>query len=125
MKPGAAGGGEREVLTLNLLQCTGYSTSLYTSVRFLTIAELEFGKMYLLLRLIVADITLPRPVRCPECTSVDVRRSYPKGWRDAVMIHIGIRPLRCRECEHRFYKRLQPDEKLGRPDISMEKAPIL
>jgi len=56
---------------------------------------------------------------------VDVRRSYAKGWRDALMIRIGKPPLRCRGCEFRFYKRLQPDEKLGRPDFSVERAPIL
>ena len=70
-------------------------------------------------------MALPRPVRCPECDGVDVRRSYPKGWRDTLMIRIGKPPLRCRGCEFRFYHRLEPDEKLGRPDFSVERAPIL
>jgi hypothetical protein len=56
---------------------------------------------------------------------VDVRRSYPKGWRDAFMIRIGRPPLKCRGCNYRFYHRLEPDEKLGRPDFSVEKEPIL
>jgi hypothetical protein len=56
---------------------------------------------------------------------VDVRRSWPSGWRDQLMIRIGKPPLRCRACTHRFYRRMLPGEKLGRPDISMEKAPIL
>ena len=68
---------------------------------------------------------VPRPVRCPQCNGVDVRRSYPKGWRDAFMIWLGKPPLRCRGCSFRYYKRLEPDEKLGRPDLSEERAPIL
>jgi hypothetical protein len=41
------------------------------------------------------------------------------------MIRVGKPPLRCRGCERRFYYRMQPDEKLGRPDLSEERAPIL
>jgi hypothetical protein len=41
------------------------------------------------------------------------------------MIHFGKPPLRCRGCDYRFYRRLAPDEKLGRPDFSEERAPIL
>jgi hypothetical protein len=69
--------------------------------------------------------TQPIPVRCPECNGVDVRRSYPKGVRDALMIHLSKPPLRCRGCECRFYRRVMPGEKLGRPDLSAEKEPIL
>jgi hypothetical protein len=56
---------------------------------------------------------------------VDVRRSYPKGVLDFFMLRIGKAPLRCRGCSRRFYKKLAPNEKLGRPDVSLEKAPIL
>lgn len=72
----------------------------------------------------IAD-TLPKPVRCPVCDGVDVRRSYPKGWRDAFMIRMGKPPLKCRACNYRFFRRLQPDERLGRPDFSLEREPIL
>jgi hypothetical protein len=41
------------------------------------------------------------------------------------MIRIGKPPLKCRGCEYRFYYRVPPDEKLGRPDLSVEKEPIL
>jgi hypothetical protein len=41
------------------------------------------------------------------------------------MIHLSKPPLRCRGCECRFYRRLMPGEKLGRPDLSAEKEPIL
>jgi hypothetical protein len=41
------------------------------------------------------------------------------------MIKLQKPPLRCRGCTFRFYRRLRPDEKLGRPDLSAERAPIL
>jgi hypothetical protein len=40
------------------------------------------------------------------------------------MIRMEKPPVKCRGCEYRFYYRLRPDEKLGRPDVSLEKAPI-
>ena len=61
---------------------------------------------------------MPKPVRCPVCGGIDVRRSYPQGLRDAIMIRWGKPPLRCRGCTHRFYYKVKPDEKLGRPDPS-------
>jgi hypothetical protein len=67
----------------------------------------------------------PKPVRCPECNGVDVRRSYPKGLRDSLMMRLGKPPLRCRGCTYRFYRRLAAGEKLGRPDSSLERAPII
>ena len=63
-----------------------------------------------------------RPVRCPECNGVDVRRSYPKGLLDSIMIRLGKPPLRCRGCTHRFYRRLSPGERLGRPDCSVRQS---
>jgi hypothetical protein len=70
----------------------------------------------------VPEITTPNPVYCPNCDGVDVRRSYPKGLWDALMIRLGKPPLRCRGCTYRFYRRLEPDERLGRPDISAPPA---
>ena len=74
-----------------------------------------------------ANLPSFRPVRCPECEGVDVRRSYPKGMRDALMIWLEKPPLRCRGCCYRFYKRLLPDEKLGRPDPSLpcDREPLI
>ena len=65
------------------------------------------------------------PVQCPACGSPDVRQSWPNGLRDRIMNRLGKLPLRCRRCEHRFYRRLQEGEKLGRPDVSEKKEPIL
>jgi hypothetical protein len=69
--------------------------------------------------------SVPSAVRCPSCDGVDVRRSYPQGLRDAIMIRTGRPPLRCRGCNYRWYRRLRANERLGRPDVSREKAPIL
>jgi hypothetical protein len=41
------------------------------------------------------------------------------------MVRFGKQPLRCRGCTHRFFRRLLPNEKLGRPDFSVQKEPIL
>jgi hypothetical protein len=73
----------------------------------------------------VKKSTVPQHVRCPACEGLDVRRSYPAGWRDRLMIDFGLLPLRCRACGHRFYRRLRPGDKLGRPDVSTDRAPIL
>jgi hypothetical protein len=45
-----------------------------------------------------------------------VRRSYPDGILDAIMIKMGRPPLRCRRCSHRFYWKLRPEDLLGLPD---------
>src|SRR5262245_36825265 len=57
-----------------------------------------------------------RPVRCPGCQGFDVRRSYPDGVLDGIMIHFGRPPLRCRRCSYRFYLKLGPQDRLGLPD---------
>jgi len=44
---------------------------------------------------------------------------------DRFMMGRGKTPLRCRGCEYRFYYRLLPDDRLGRPDLSEEKDPVL
>ncbi len=69
--------------------------------------------------------TDPAPVRCPSCDGIDVRRSWPKGLRDRIMIRFEKPPLRCRSCGRRFYRRIGPAETLGFPDPSPDRAPIL
>jgi len=44
---------------------------------------------------------------------------------DRCMMGWGKTPLRCRGCENRFYHRLAADDRLGRPDFSEEKDPVL
>lgn len=39
---------------------------------------------------------------CPICHSKKLRRSYPKLLDFVVLIFLG-QPMRCRECDHRFY----------------------
>jgi hypothetical protein len=34
---------------------------------------------------------------------VNSRRSHRRGWTDAVLALVALRPWRCRTCEHRFY----------------------
>jgi hypothetical protein len=73
----------------------------------------------------VANDTIPKHVQCPMCQSPDVRRSYPKGLIDRLMLWMGKTALRCRGCECRFYFKLTPDDRLGRPDLSEDKNPLL
>lgn len=73
----------------------------------------------------MANDTFSKHVQCPDCKSYDVRRSYPKGMIDRCMMGWGKTPLRCRGCENRFYHRLAADDRLGRPDFSEEKDPVL
>jgi DNA-directed RNA polymerase subunit RPC12/RpoP len=67
----------------------------------------------------VPDSEFAKSIRCPECSSYDVRRSYPKGLIDAIMNARRRTPLRCRRCSYRFYRLLQPGEVLGIPDPSI------
>ena len=55
-------------------------------------------------------------MRCPNCQSFDLRRSYPAGLMDALMKSSGRDPVRCRRCSYRFHHKLQPGEVLGLPD---------
>jgi hypothetical protein len=41
---------------------------------------------------------------CPNCTSVDVRRSVRKGMFDEFLRLFSIAPFRCRSCRHKFYR---------------------
>jgi uncharacterized protein with PIN domain len=72
----------------------------------------------------VAENTEPKHVQCPACNGYDVRRSYPKGLIDRFMMGRGKSPLRCRGCQKRFYYKLT-NERLGRPDLSEEKDPVI
>ena len=45
-------------------------------------------------------------IRCPQCGSADVRRSYPQGIRDGIMNMLQQTPLRCRSCRCRFFRHL-------------------
>ncbi|HWB84739.1 MAG TPA: hypothetical protein VG675_11410 [Bryobacteraceae bacterium] len=45
-------------------------------------------------------------IRCPGCGGRDVRRSWPRGIWDRLILFGGWAPLRCRKCEHRFYRRV-------------------
>lgn len=69
--------------------------------------------------------TASKHVHCPACNAPDVRRSYPKGLLDKIMMKSGKTPLRCRRCEHRFYYALGRDDRLGRPDISDPRDAVL
>jgi hypothetical protein len=44
---------------------------------------------------------------------------------DRLMLRMGKTALRCRGCECRFYFKLTPDDRLGRPDLSEDKNPVL
>jgi hypothetical protein len=66
----------------------------------------------------VSEAERAKSIRCPKCTSYDVRRSYPKGLLDAWMARLGSTPLRCRRCSYRFYRKLLAGEVLGIPEIS-------
>ena len=42
--------------------------------------------------------------RCAACGRMDVRRSMPRGFLDALVRIVGLVPYRCRTCGHRFYR---------------------
>ena len=42
---------------------------------------------------------------CPHCESKTVRRSQRKGIFEAFVLKLTpLRPFRCRDCSHRFYR---------------------
>ena len=45
--------------------------------------------------------------RCPVCGWMDVRRSMPHGFLDALVRIVGLVPYRCRSCGQRFYRHQQ------------------
>ncbi len=42
-------------------------------------------------------------VRCPKCKEHDIRRSH-RRLLDFFLRMVGVVPLRCNICEHRFYR---------------------
>jgi hypothetical protein len=42
-------------------------------------------------------------IKCPKCHEPNVRRSHRKAF-DVVLRAVGLIPLRCNLCEHRFYR---------------------
>ncbi len=45
-----------------------------------------------------------RSTRCPSCGSDDVRRSNQHRFLDPILSVLGFLPLRCEDCNHRFFK---------------------
>jgi hypothetical protein len=46
---------------------------------------------------------------CPRCKGTSVRRSKRKGLEKALIV---VRPFRCKDCHHRFFRRYSiPDER--------------
>ncbi len=45
------------------------------------------------------------PLDCPKCGSRDLRYSRRRTAGERVRSWIGVRPLRCRDCRHRFVER--------------------
>jgi ribosomal protein L37AE/L43A len=43
--------------------------------------------------------------RCPNCGSINIRRSHSEGFIDKIMRLTGRRPYRCRDCRDRFHAR--------------------
>jgi len=50
---------------------------------------------------------------CPRCKSPEVTRSRSR-FRDTVMLWLGMRPYRCRECNKRFHLPAKVGRKLSR-----------
>lgn len=41
---------------------------------------------------------------CPECHSVEVRRSRPRSFLEIFLLPLVLlRPFRCEKCRHRYY----------------------
>ena len=49
-------------------------------------------------------------IRCPSCGARDVRPSMPRGVWDAIVTAFGRFPMRCRQCQRRFYPHLPPKD---------------
>jgi transposase-like protein len=50
---------------------------------------------------------------CPRCKSPEVTRSRSR-FRDALMLWLGMKPYRCRECNTRFHLPAKVSSKLSR-----------
>jgi hypothetical protein len=42
-------------------------------------------------------------ISCPKCREPNIRRSH-RRWLDFLFTSLGMVPLRCKICEHRFYR---------------------
>jgi len=60
-------------------------------------------------------------LRCPKCGSGDVRESYTRTLRDALLEIFGLVAHRCRACRSRFYGRSQ--EEYSEEDIEEHISP--
>ncbi len=54
--------------------------------------------------------TETKVIRCPSCGARDVRHSMSRGLLDAFNGAFGRSPMRCRQCQKRFYRRLPRQE---------------
>lgn len=42
---------------------------------------------------------------CRHCSNSVLHRSHRKGWKDSFMRLLGFSPMRCHDCNGRFYVR--------------------
>jgi len=54
---------------------------------------------------VVAHYRGGRDLTCPGCGRHSVRRSYPAGVLDSILITLSCPPYRCIACNRRFYRR--------------------
>jgi hypothetical protein len=45
------------------------------------------------------------PVKCPKCGSANLRYAHLRNWTERLLVLLGKRPLRCRDCRARFVDR--------------------
>ena len=57
-------------------------------------------------------------IKCPSCSSEDVRRSRKKSLVGVVQRWRGLRRYRCRECRRTFYRHLPPGER----ELNMQRS---
>jgi DNA-directed RNA polymerase subunit RPC12/RpoP len=53
--------------------------------------------------------TATEPVRCPKCSSIDVRFSEQPTFLDVVFRLFGMDAVRCHHCRARFYSRIDDE----------------
>ncbi len=41
--------------------------------------------------------------KCPLCGCEEIRRSHRRNAWETLLLWMGIKPMRCRECYNRFY----------------------
>ena len=51
-----------------------------------------------------SDTQAPDVVRCPKCSSSDVRYSYSQTFWDMILELFSMVTFRCRTCRRRFHK---------------------